>query len=163
MYIQLAETPLQIQLMNECIRLYEIYSTTSRNPTANSIYKRMHQTVWNILRTLLHENPPQNDSVANKMVDKALSIAQHTMRTSVQHQTLGSSPGVLDFSRDMFLNVPLASDWHANMQKRDHLVNYRLMTQNNSVVHTTTCLIGWYLRKWDFPILTGVATYIFFT
>ena len=59
----------------------------------------------------------------------ALSIAQHAMRTSV-HTTLGSSPGNLVFSRDMFLNVPLASDWHAITKKREQQVNYRLMKQN---------------------------------
>ena len=89
----------------------------------------MHQTVGNILRTLLHGNPPENVSKANELVDKALSIEQHALRTSV-HTTLGSSPGALAFSRDMFLNVPLASDWHAITQKREHLVNYRLERQN---------------------------------
>ena len=103
--------------------------TTSRNPQANSICKRMHQTVGNILRTLLHGDPPKNVSQANKMVDEALSIAQHAMRTGV-HTTLGSSPGALGFSRDVFLNIPLASDWHAITQKQEHLVNYRLMRQN---------------------------------
>jgi len=63
------------------------------------------------------------------MVDEVLSIAQHAMRSSV-HTTLGSSPGALVFSRDMLLNVPLSSDWHAITQKREHLVNYRLMRQN---------------------------------
>ena len=89
----------------------------------------MHQSVGNILRTLLHGDPPENVSKANDMVDEALSIAQHAMRTSV-HTTLGSSPGALVFSRDMFLNVPLSSDWHAITQKREHLINYRLMRQN---------------------------------
>ena len=89
----------------------------------------MHQSVGNILRTLLHGNPPENVSKANEMVDEALSIAQHAMRTSV-HTTLGSSPGALVFSRDMFLNVPLSSDWHTITQKREHLVNYRLMRAN---------------------------------
>ena len=103
--------------------------TTSRNPQANSICERMHQSVGNILRTLLHGDPPENVSKANEMVDEALSIAQHAMRTSV-HTTLGSSPGALVFSRDMFLNVPLSSDWHAITQKREHLVNYRLMRAN---------------------------------
>ena len=53
--------------------------TTRRNPQANSICKRMHQSVGNILRTLLHGDPPKNVSKANKMVDEALSIAQHAM------------------------------------------------------------------------------------
>ena len=30
----------------------------------------------------------------------------------------------------MFLNVPLSSDWHAITQKREYLVNYRLIMQN---------------------------------
>ena len=89
----------------------------------------MHQYVGNILRTLLHGDSPENVSKANNMVDEALSIAQHAMQTSV-HTTLGSSPGALVFSRDMFLNVPLSSDWHAITQKREQLINYRLMRQN---------------------------------
>ena len=79
--------------------------TTSRNPTANSVCERMHQSVGNILRTMLHGNPPKNVTKANELVDDALSTAQHAMRTSV-HTTLGSSPGALVFSRDMFLNAP---------------------------------------------------------
>ena len=78
----------------------------------------MHQSGGIILRILLHGVPPENVSKANDMVDEALSIAQHTMQTSV-HTTFGSSPGALVFSRDMFLNVPLSSDWHAITIKRE--------------------------------------------
>jgi len=104
-------------------------TTASQNLQANSICERMHQSVRNILRTLLHGDPPENVSKANNMVDEVLSIAQHAMGTSV-HTTLGSSPGALVFSQNMFLNVPLSSVWHAITQKREHLVNYRLMKQN---------------------------------
>ena len=76
----------------------------------------MHQSIGNILRTLLHGDPLENVSSVNDMVDEALSIAQHAMQTS-NHTMLGSSPGALVFSRDMFLNVPLSSDWHAITQK----------------------------------------------
>ena len=89
---------------------------TSRNPQANSICKCMHQTVGNILRTLLNGDPPKNVSQANKMVDEALSIAQHAMRSG-DHTMLGSSPRALVFSQDMFLNIPLASEWQATAQK----------------------------------------------
>ena len=58
----------------------------------------------------------KNVTKANELLDEALSIAQHAMQTSVL-TTLGSSPGALVFSRDMFLNVPLSSDWHAITQK----------------------------------------------
>ena len=89
----------------------------------------MHQSVGNVLRMLIHGDPPENVTKAKDIIDMALSIAQHAMRTSV-HTTLGSSPGNLVFSRDMFLNVPLASDWHAITKKREQQVNYRLVKQN---------------------------------
>ncbi len=34
--------------------------TTSKNPQSNAVCEKMHQTVGNVLRTLLHGNPPQN-------------------------------------------------------------------------------------------------------
>ena len=89
----------------------------------------MHQSVGNILCMMLHGNPPENATKANELINYALSTAQHAMRTII-HTTLGSSPGALVFSRDMFLNVPLLADWHAITQKREHIVNYQLMWQN---------------------------------
>ncbi len=37
----------------------------------------MHQTVGNILRTLLHGEPPQDVTRAKDFIDEALSIAMH--------------------------------------------------------------------------------------
>ena len=105
--------------------------TTSRNPTANSICERMHQTVGNILRTLLHTNPPRTVSEANDMVDSALATAQHAMRASVS-TTLGTSPGTGVFGRDMFLNIPLIADWNLLAQRREQLVNENLRRQNRN-------------------------------
>jgi len=82
----------------------------------------MHQTVGNVLRTLLHGEPPQNIKNAKDYVDEALLIAMHAMRVGV-HSTMGSSPGNLVFNRDMFLNIPLIADWHAVTLKREHLIN----------------------------------------
>ena len=85
----------------------------------------MHQTVGNVLRTLLHGEPPQNIATAKDFVDEALSIAMHAMRVGI-HTTLGSSPGNLVFNRDMFLNIPLIADWHAITLRREHLINENL-------------------------------------
>ncbi len=49
--------------------------TTAKNPQSYAACERMHQTVGNVLRTLLHGNPPQNIANAEKYVDEALSIA----------------------------------------------------------------------------------------
>jgi hypothetical protein len=79
----------------------------------------MHQTVGNVLRTLLH-GPLQNIAYTAQYVDEALSIAMHAMQAGV-NSTLGSSPGNLVFNRDIFLNIPLIADWHAITQRREHL------------------------------------------
>jgi hypothetical protein len=103
--------------------------TSAKKPQSNAICKRMHQTVGNVLRTLLHGEAPQNITDTKEFVDKALSIAMHAMRAGV-HSTLGSSPGNLVFNRDMFLNIPLIANWHAITQKREHLIDKNLIRQN---------------------------------
>jgi hypothetical protein len=75
--------------------------TTATSPQSNTVCERMHQTVGNVLRTLLHGDPLQNIANAAQYVDEALSIAMHPMQAGV-HSTLGSSPGNLVFNRDMF-------------------------------------------------------------
>ncbi len=87
----------------------------------------MHQTVGNVLRTLLHGEPPQNITTAKEFADQALFIAMHAMRVGM-HTTLGSSPGNLVFNRDMFLNIPLIANWHAIKLKREHLIRENLLT-----------------------------------
>jgi hypothetical protein len=91
----------------------------------------MHQTVGNVLRTLLHGQPPQQTTGARakEFIDEALAITMHTIRAGI-HSTLGSSPGSLVFNRDMFLNIPLIADWHAVTKRREHLVNENLMREN---------------------------------
>jgi hypothetical protein len=91
----------------------------------------MHQTVGDVLRTLLHGRPPQHvtGSRTKDFIDEALSITMHAMRAGM-HYTLGSSLGSLVFNRDMFLNIPLIADWHAVTQRGEHFVNENLMREN---------------------------------
>jgi hypothetical protein len=89
----------------------------------------MHQTVGNVLRTLLHSEPPQNITTTKEFVHEALSIAIHAMRAGF-HTTLGSSPDSLVFNRDMFLNIPLIADWHAITLKRENLIHENLLHEN---------------------------------
>jgi hypothetical protein len=57
----------------------------------------MHRTVTNVLRTLVHTNPPQNMTQARDIIDDALATAMHAMRTTIA-TTLGSTPGALAFA-----------------------------------------------------------------
>jgi hypothetical protein len=111
------------------IRAVRDLCTTAENPQSNAVCERMHQTIGNVLRTLLHGNPPQNIASTEQYVGEALSIAMHTMHAGV-HSTLGSSPSNLVFNRDMFLNIPLIADWHAITQRREHLIHENLMREN---------------------------------
>ncbi len=103
--------------------------TTAKNPQSNAVCERMHQSVGNVLRTLLHGNSPQNIANAEQYMDEALSFAMDAMQAGV-HSTLGSSPGNLVFNRDMFLNIPLIVVWHAITQRREHVIHETLMREN---------------------------------
>ena len=82
----------------------------------------MHQTVANILRILQHKNPPVNMTQARDIIDQALAHAMHATQTTVMTM-LGSTPGSLAFSRDMFLNIPLIADWQAIARQREQRIN----------------------------------------
>jgi hypothetical protein len=90
--------------------------TTAKNPQSNAVCKRMHQMVGNILRTLLHKEPPPDMASTKAYINEALSIAMHAMRAAI-HSTLESSLGSLTFNRDMFLNIPLIAEWHTITQR----------------------------------------------
>jgi hypothetical protein len=96
-----------------------------RNPQANAICERMHQVVGNLLRTLLHVNPPQNFATAAATLDYALSLASHSLRAA-NHRTLGISPGALVFHRDMLMDVPYVANLLLLRQKRQALIEYNL-------------------------------------
>jgi hypothetical protein len=89
----------------------------------------MHQNVGNILRTLVHTTPPEDVTSARRLVDEALSTAQHALRAAVS-TALGSSPGALVFGRDMFLDVPMIADWHLIARRREQMVNESLRREN---------------------------------
>ena len=74
-----------------------------------AICEHMHQTVGNVLRTLLYTNPPQNLVQANELIDSALVTASHAMRANI-HLELGSSSCALAFGCDMFLGTQLTAD-----------------------------------------------------
>jgi hypothetical protein len=99
--------------------------SSSNNPQSNAICERMHQIVNNVLRTLVHTNPPHNMTQARDIIDDALATAMHAMQTTIA-TTLGSTPGALAFAQDMVLNMPLIADWQAIARTCEHHVNENL-------------------------------------
>jgi hypothetical protein len=89
----------------------------------------MHHTVTNMLRALVHTDPQQNMTQARDIIDGALATEMHAMLTTIA-TTLGSTPDVLAFARDMFLNVPLIEDWQAIARTCEHHVNENFRCAN---------------------------------
>ncbi len=68
--------------------LLEIFSikdvcSSSKNQQFSVICERMHQTVNNVIRTLVHTYPSQNMTQARDIIDDALATAMHAMQTIV--------------------------------------------------------------------------------
>ena len=89
----------------------------------------MHLTVGNILRTLIHTEPPGTLADAKVLIDGALATASHAVRTNVSQAT-GYSPGALACHRDMLLDVHLVIDLLQIRDKRQIMVDENLRRVN---------------------------------
>ena len=105
--------------------------TSVKNPQANSICERLHQTITNVLRPLLRMHPPQNIDEASLIIDTALQAASYSARTAI-HTTMKTTPGAVAFHRDMLLNIPLAADLYLLQHNRALLIDKQLIHANRS-------------------------------
>jgi hypothetical protein len=104
--------------------------TTSRNPQGNAVCERMHQTVGNVLRTLLHGEKIRGENI-HDIIDTALATVTHTLRTAISRSLNFNSPGELAFKRHMFLNLPLQADLRALQLHRQLRVDENLLRANS--------------------------------
>jgi transposase InsO family protein len=90
---------------------------TTKNPQANAICERMHQTIGNNLRAMVSLNPHEGIITATQMVDTALANCLYATRAAF-HGSLHGTPGPLVFDRDMVLDIPVIPDWLTIQQKQ---------------------------------------------
>jgi transposase InsO family protein len=105
------------------------HATGVRNPRANAIVERLHQTIGNSLRTHLRLRPPTNLETAQQYIDNCLATAAYALRALV-HRILQCSPGTLAFHRDMFLDVPVLINLETIRQQREALRDTVLQREN---------------------------------
>ena len=103
--------------------------TTVMNPQANAICERLHQTIGNVLRTLLLSNPPQNLNQADELIESSLATAMYASRATI-HSTLNLAPGAIAFHRDMVLPIPLQADFALMRDRRQVVIDENLRRQN---------------------------------
>ena len=85
----------------------------------------MHQTVGNVLRTLIHTEPLGTLAGTKILIDSALATASHAVRTNVS-QVTGYSSGALAFHRDVLLDAPLLINLLQIRDKRQIIVDKNL-------------------------------------
>jgi hypothetical protein len=115
--------------------------TTVKNPQANAVCERMHCTIKESLRTICHLNPPQNVVTAIKLVDSVLASACYALRTAV-HRTLGVSPGALVFGRDMFLPIPVLTNYNLIRECHQTLIDRNNLRVNRRRHHFRDYTVG---------------------
>ena len=89
----------------------------------------MHQVVGNNLRAMMTMDPPDGIESANRMIDTVLANCMFATRAAL-HGSLRASPGSLAFNRDMILDIPMVADWNLIRQRRQQLVDKRLLAAN---------------------------------
>ncbi len=104
------------QAVLDCAGIQDV-PTTVRNPQANAVCEpNLHQSVGNTLLILFSANPPANVTNVAEMIDAALATALHAACSAI-HRTLGVLPGGMVFHQDMFLDIPLLSDFRLIQEK----------------------------------------------
>ena len=91
---------------------------STRNPQANAIVERAHQTLGNLIRSFEIQDDPYVDE--DDPWSGILSAAAFALR-STYHTTLQATPGQLVFGRDMVLNVQYQADWTAIKKENNKL------------------------------------------
>ena len=74
--------------------------------------------------------PPQNVQAAGELMDYSLATASYALRATV-HRTMGLSPGVVVFHRDMWMDVPYIANLLLLRDRRQALIDYNLRRENN--------------------------------
>ncbi len=107
---------------------------TTRNPQANAMVERSHQTLHNMIRTQrMHAMDPEDQDDAWRGMLSAVSFG---MRSTV-HTTTRATPMQLTFGRDAIHNVNFQADWRYIKERKQKLIVQNNRRENkNRLDHT---------------------------
>jgi hypothetical protein len=100
--------------------------TTVRNPQANAILERVHQTIGNIIRTFSKENLDENDPWSGILAATMFAIR------ATYHTTLQATPAQLVFGRDSLLNIKFEANWAYIKERKQKLIDMNNKKENAS-------------------------------
>ena len=104
---------------------------TIRNPQANAIIERVHQTLGNILRTFELENNYLDEKDPWLGILSATTFVIH----STYHTTTQASPGQLVFGRDMILNIKHIANWKAIKDRKTKIIQKTIKEKIQNIYH----------------------------
>ena len=110
---------------------------STRNPQANAIVERAHQTLGNLIRSFEVQDDPYIDE--NDPWSGILAATAFALR-STYHTTLQASPGQLVFGRDMILNIQHQADWTAIKKRKQLLIHKNNQIENSKRIPHTYCV-----------------------
>ena len=116
----MAETKTMLQEDCGC----KVNQITARNPQANAILERTHQTIGDMIGTF--QAPTRDGTDEEDPFSGLLSAVAFATRATV-HTTLGATPSQLVFGRDATLDTGFQANWDAIQAKKQKTIN-----QNNA-------------------------------
>ena len=99
---------------------------TKRNPQANSMIERSHQTIGNIIRTFTEDFGELDEERPWYGIIAAAKFACH----ATVHTTLNASPTQLVFGRDAILNTTFEANWEVIRKRKQKRIDYNNKREN---------------------------------
>ena len=98
---------------------------TKRNPQANAIVERVHQTIGNMIRTFQVQDLDEKDPWAGILTAVAFAV-----RATV-HTTTQATPMQLVFGRDAVLNIQFQANWKWIRDRKQKLIKQNNQRENS--------------------------------
>ena len=106
---------------------------TTRNPQANAIVERVHQTIGNMIRTWFVDDPELDGPGPYTGLLTAVAFATR----ATMHTTLNATPCQLVFGRDAFLRMEFHADWEVIRARKQACINENNARENRKrIPHT---------------------------
>ena len=104
--------------------------TSVKNPQANGVLERVHQTLGSMLRTKQFDTLEKSET---SQWDSVLASVAWAVRSTV-HTTLGATPGQLVYGRDMIYPLKYVAEWDILQKRRINAIDSANQKENKSRV-----------------------------
>ena len=103
-----------------------VQPSTTRNPQANSVIERIHQTIGNIIRSF------QIGQIEIDEQDPWSGVLAATMfaTRATYHTTTQATPSQLVFGRDAILNIKFDANWKLIRERKQRAINENNQNEN---------------------------------